>query len=45
MTQKSIEFKNHKAESYDAKKIRYSQHSKIKKSMADQLRGEIYTLL
>ena len=45
MSQKNIEFKSHKAESHDEKKIRSSQHSKIKKSMADQLRGEIDTLI
>ena len=45
MSQKNIEFKSHKAESHDEKKIRSSQHSKIKKSMADQLRGEIRLLI
>ena len=29
----------------DKKNIRSSQHSKIKKSIADQLRGEIDTLM
>ena len=45
MSQKNIEFKSHKAESHDDKNIRSSQHSKIKKSMADQLRGEIDILI
>ena len=45
MSQKNIEFKSHKATSHDEKKIRSSQHSKIKKSMADLLRGEIDTLI
>lgn len=45
MSQKNIEFKSHKAQSHDEKKIRSSQHSKIKKSMADQLREEIDTLI
>ncbi len=44
MPQKNIEFKSHKAESHDEKKNRSSQHSQIKKSMADQLRSEIKTL-
>lgn len=45
MSQKNIKFKSHKAESHDEKKIVSSQHSKIKKTMADQLRGEIDTLI
>ena len=45
MPHKSIEEKIHKSESHDAKKIRSLRQSKIKNSMADQLRGEIYTLL
>ena len=45
MSQKNIESKSHKAESHEEKKIRSSQHSKIKKSLADQLRGEIDTLI
>lgn len=45
MSSKNIELKSHKAESHDEKKIRSSQHSKIKKSMADQLRGEIRLLI
>ena len=45
MSQKNIEFKIHKGESNDEKKIISSQHSKIKKSMADQLRGEIHLLV
>lgn len=45
MSQKNIEIKSHKAQSHDEKKIGASQHSKIKKSMADQLRGEIDTLI
>ncbi len=45
MSSKNIRLKSHKVESLDEKKIRSSQHSKIKKSMADQLRGEIDTLL
>jgi flagellar hook-basal body complex protein FliE len=45
MSHKDIEFNSHKAESHDEKKIRSSQHSKINKSMADQLRGEIDTLI
>lgn len=44
MSQKNIEFKSHKVYSHDEKKIR-SSHSKIKKSMADQLRGEIRLLI
>lgn len=45
MSQKNICFKSHKAESLDEKKIRSSQFSKIKKVMADQLRGEIDILI
>jgi hypothetical protein len=45
MSRKNIEFKSHKAESLNEKKIRSSQYSKIKKSMADQLRGEIRLLI
>lgn len=45
MSQKNIEFKSHKAESHDEKKIRSSQQSKMKKNMADQLRGEIRLLI
>ena len=45
MLQKNIEVKSHKAESHDEKKIRSSQHSKLKKSIADQLRGEIDKLI
>lgn len=45
MSQKNIEINSHKAESHDDKKIRSSQHSKIKKSIADQLRGEIDNLI
>lgn len=45
MSQKNIEFKSHKAQSHDEKQIRSSQHSKIKKNIIDQLRGEIDTLI
>jgi|688.fasta_scaffold1276971_1 hypothetical protein len=50
MSQKNIEFKSHKKSpkalsNDDEKKISSSQHSRIKKSMANQLRGEIDTLL
>lgn len=45
MSQKNIQSKSHKAESHDEKKIRSSQHSKIKKSIADQLRGQIDILI
>lgn len=45
MSQKNIELKIHKALSYDEKKIRSSQHSKIKKKMADQLRRQICGLI
>jgi RNA binding exosome subunit len=50
MSHENIEFNSHKVESHkveghDEKKIRSSQHSKINKSMADQLRGEIDTLI
>ena len=40
MSQKNIEFKSH-----DEKETRSSQHAKNKKSMADQLRGEIRLLV
>jgi hypothetical protein len=45
MSQKNIEFKSHKAESHDEKKIRSLQHSKIKKSIADYLWREIHLLI
>jgi hypothetical protein len=45
MSQNNIELKIHKAESHDEKKITFSQHSKIKKNRADQLRGEIRGLI
>ena len=45
MSQKNIDFKSHKAESLNEKKNRSSQHSKFKKSMADQLRAEIRLLI
>ena len=45
MPQKNIKFKSQKAESHDEKKCRSSQHSKIKKDIADQLRREIDVLV
>ena len=45
MLEKDSELKSHKAVSLDEKEIRSSQHSKIKKSMADQLRLEIRLLI
>ena len=45
MSQKNIDFKRHKAVSHDEKNTRSSQHSKLKKAMADQLRGEIDRLI
>ena len=45
MSQKNIDFKRHKAVSHDEKNTRSLQHSKLKKAMADQLRGEIDGLI
>ncbi len=45
MSNKNIEFRSHKAESHDEKQIKSSQHSKIKKNMADKLRAEMDTLI
>ena len=44
MSQKNIKLKIHKALSYDDKSAKSSQHSKIKKIMAEHLRAEIYIL-
>ena len=45
MSQKNIVFNRHKAYSQDEKKTRSSQHSKIKKSVTDQLKEEIDILI
>ena len=45
MSQKSIKFNRHKAQSQNDRKIRSSQHSKFKNTMADQLREKIHKLI